>query len=136
MSIKRNTDAGVNKGPFAKVSNKYKYPQPPLLGLCFRCEHRARYHETGIQPRLECGEAGKSKSACYMYAPVRPLIVKPIKGESRPLFGMHMLSGRMEAVSVADDSQVEAIGCRVTGGVMVTWECKSKVAVKNRRGRK
>ena len=56
--------------------------------LCFRCEHRAQWHETGgkHQPRMECGEVNSSKYACYMYIPVQPVRIKRLDiDDPRPL---------------------------------------------------
>jgi len=44
--------------------------------LCYRCEHRAHFLETGERPRYECGEINKSKYACYMYKPCKPIAMK------------------------------------------------------------
>ena len=70
------------------------------LPLCYRCEHRALYHETGEQPRMECGRPS-AVWGCYMYQPVRPLAVLPNKGERRPIGGEWMIAGRMHAERTA-----------------------------------
>lgn len=67
--------------------------------LCFRCEHRARYLESGHAPRYECGQAAESKCGCYMYRPVSPVVMKPQDGDPRPV-GSGMLACRSEAVRV------------------------------------
>ena len=66
------------------------------LPLCYRCEHRALFHETGDQPRFECG-ASRASWTCYMYRPVRPLAVVANDGEERPIGGPWMLAGRVHA---------------------------------------
>ena len=45
-----------------------------VLGLCYRCECRARYMETGKRVRYECGMGG-SLVRCPLY---RPCIIPPI----------------------------------------------------------
>jgi hypothetical protein len=67
--------------------------------LCFRCEHRARYLESGHAPRHECGQVNESKCGCYMYRPVSPVVIKPQDGDPRPI-GSGILSCRSEAVRV------------------------------------
>lgn len=63
-------------------------------GLCFRCEHRARFFENGRAPRCECGDINSSKYGCYMYRPVSPVILKRDENDSRPQFGPAFISSR------------------------------------------
>jgi hypothetical protein len=63
-------------------------------GLCYRCEHRANFFETGSRPRCECGDVQTTKAGCYMYRPVRPVTLAPAKDDPRPQFGPAMLSSR------------------------------------------
>ena len=139
--IKRKTDMGVNKGPFAKPNGKRKdvqtrkvisdanQPQRTLLGLCWRCEHRARFYETGEKPRMECGDVKTAKCGCYMYAPTRPYVVRAALNETRPIFAMPMLSGRVEPVKVAEDDLVVAMGTMMGRTVLVTWEQRSRYSI-------
>ena len=72
----------------------------PILGgqpLCFRCECRARYLETGEGPRFECQNIPNSVSHCYSYRPTMPLTQIPDKGEKRPIGEAWMFSGRAHA---------------------------------------
>ena len=75
--------------------------------LCYRCEHRVRYleeynknkyskKETHIpRPRFECGEIELSINACYMYIPVKPIILeKTYKDDPRPI-SLDILSSRV-----------------------------------------
>lgn len=48
--------------------------------LCFRCEHRASFLETGSQPRFECGNIENSNKGCYMFIPCRPVVMKKKQG--------------------------------------------------------
>ncbi len=66
--------------------------------LCFRCEARAVFLETGSQPRFECGEITKSNIGCYMFKPCKPIIMKRDKGDPRPAHGGPMMGARMSAV--------------------------------------
>jgi len=57
-------------------------------GLCHRCEHRAQYLETGgrYQPRCECGMTGRAVWTCYLFQPVKPLLLERNEEEDpRPL---------------------------------------------------
>lgn len=71
------------------------------MSLCFRCEHRARFFETGIRPKSECGDIEKSKMECYMFKPVKPVILKKDKKDKRPQFGSWLFTARSSAVSIA-----------------------------------
>ena len=46
--------------------------------LCYRCEHRAEFlcNKGKRRPRHECGVIDTSKYSCYMYQPVKPVILK------------------------------------------------------------
>ena len=65
------------------------------MSLCYRCEHRAIYHETSHGPRCECKDTS-SVSCCYMYKPVKPVRLKRTDGDKRPLGGAPILSARAE----------------------------------------
>lgn len=78
----------------AKGHRKYR--------LCYRCEHRARYHETGERPRFECGDIGTAFISCYMYIPVKPFVIKKDDGDKRDAFGPSFIAARCHAVDVAD----------------------------------
>jgi hypothetical protein len=64
-----------------------------MLPLCHRCEHRVCFLESGHGPRCECHQEGAVNS-CYMYRPVLPLVLKPNKGEDRPLGAAWAFAGR------------------------------------------
>lgn len=67
------------------------------IGLCWRCEHRARFNEMGgkWRPRCECGDVHTAYCGCYMYAPVVPFVLRRRRGDTRK-FGY-----RVEAVGWA-----------------------------------
>ena len=71
-------------------------------GLCYRCEHRAKFLETGIQPRCECGEINKAVYGCYMYKPVKPVVLLPDEDDDRPQFGPVFIAARSYYGGVAD----------------------------------
>ena len=80
------------------MSTKQNHPS-----LCFRCEHRARFHERGWRPRMECGSEG-SVCSCYMYKPVLPVWTAPSdQSDARPRFSMPLISSRESALRVAED---------------------------------
>ena len=72
-----------------------------VLPLCYRCEHRAVFMETGAKPRYECGEHKAAVMSCYMFSPVKPLCMRKDDGEKRPAFGPHMVAARMHTTGVA-----------------------------------
>lgn len=72
------------------------------IGLCFRCEWRARYLETGSGPRCECGMTTRSSYSCYMYTPVRPLIITANEKDKRFPLWPWMLSARCHTVGIAN----------------------------------
>lgn len=74
------------------------------MSLCYRCEHRARFLETGRGPRWECQQPERSVSGCYMYQPVRPVVLKRNKGDKRPQFGPWMVSARSSFVRLWDEA--------------------------------
>lgn len=72
------------------------------IGLCFRCEYRVRFLETGSGPRCECGMTGQSSYSCYMYTPVKPLIITQDKDDKRFPLAPWMISARCHAIGIAD----------------------------------
>ena len=94
-----------------------------VRGLCFRCEHRARYYETGSAPRMECGSPETAVYGCYMYKPVRPVVVGPRdKSDPRPIFGPPMISGRVQFERVATDKDVHLkLTCPNDNEFLLTW---------------
>ena len=74
--------------------------------LCFRCEHRASFLETGSQPRFECGNIENSNKGCYMFIPCRPVVMKKNKGDNRPAHGGY-IGARVSAIKLAEDCHLE-----------------------------
>ncbi len=71
--------------------------------LCYRCEYRADYLETGSAPRLECKDIKNSNHSCYMYKPVAPMILKNKADDNRGIAGevSPMISARANAIKIA-----------------------------------
>ena len=79
-------------------------------GLCFRCEERALFLETGNAPRCECQTPAVNASTCYMYKPVRPVITQVARGYAgRPRLAPIAISAREEAVGVAVEMELQVV---------------------------
>lgn len=98
---------------------KYPVDHGPL---CYRCEYRAQYHETGVAPRCECGGPG-AVCGCYMYRPVRPLETEADPGDKRPLGGPWMISARSHATGLAD---FEPVAHRRGRKLTIYWRPKGE----------
>lgn len=100
------------------MSNEIK-----TYGLCYRCEHRALWNETqNHRPRFECG-ADISVRSCYMFQPIKPLVLEPNEKDNRPIFGPTMLSARMHSVGFID-MELEVI--EVNTGYLLQWVIKNE----------
>jgi hypothetical protein len=99
--------------------------KPQGLGLCYRCEHRARFLETGDHPRFECGMEKTASHCCYCFIPCKPIAVGPIKGEKRPIFAGWMFAGRIQSYGLVADERIrlKLIGLG-DGKVSATWTIK------------
>ena len=86
-----------------------------IIGLCWRCEHRATFHDIGFGPRHECSQTEMAVHSCYMYRPTKPLVIAPNKGDRRPL-APAMLACRTHAIRVAEG---EYVARKDKGGVLV-----------------
>ena len=80
--------------------------KPQGLGLCYRCEHRARFLETGDRPRFECGMEKTASHSCYMFMPCKPIAVTSIAGERRPIFAGWLLAGRIQSYGLIADERI------------------------------
>ena len=90
--------------------------------LCYRCQHRVQYLESLDEtfphsPRFECGLITESKSSCYMFEPVKPVIVKKQKGDKR-LLNPGYMGARFDYVKEAD-GKLEIK--KVKGGYQLKW---------------
>jgi hypothetical protein len=103
-----------NKGGKMEAENK--------ICLCFRCEFRARFHETGSGPRHEC-KMDYGVRSCYMYRPVRPCLLEPLRKDIRPRFGPSLISSRERCAGIADGSYVAK---KVKGNVCVLYWTPNK----------
>lgn len=98
---------------------------PKPIGLCHRCEHRARHFEDGSQPRCECGGSGAVYS-CYMFEPVRPPVLIRCEGDTRPLAAPWCISARAHADGLAEGAlHLRDLG---SGRVVLYWEPRGRRA--------
>ena len=86
------------------------------MGLCFRCEHRAKYlellhaHDYAFGPRCECKDPTYSAYSCYMFKPCKPVVTAPTNAnDERPRFAGAMLSSREEFVRILDEAELDII---------------------------
>lgn len=89
-------------------------------GLCFRCDYRADFLETGRTPRFECGVIESAVCGCYMFLPVKPIVIKKRDGDPRPIT-LDYFSGRVERVNIPNLSIQHKI---IDNGMIVYWEPK------------
>jgi len=92
------------------------------MSLCYRCEHRAKYLETGERPRFECGEVGKSKSSCYYYVPIMPIVLQRDKGDKRPVAAPWLFSARSHFVRMPENLKLDVK--KYKDGYMMYWKLK------------
>jgi hypothetical protein len=74
-------------------------------GLCWRCENRSVFHETGYGPRYECKQ-DRAVNGCYCFIPCKPIVVGPIEGEKRPIFAGWLFAGRIRSYALVDDKRL------------------------------
>jgi len=111
-------------------SKKKSEPRMPM-GLCRRCEWRARFYETGSGPRCECQCEKSAVHSCYMYKPTLPYIMTANEGDDRPEYGPAFISARMHAVRPASEDELHLKGIRLKSGILVWHE--RVVPIKKRR---
>jgi len=99
-------------------------------GLCHRCEYRAQFFETGRRPRYECGDSTSNKYGCYMYRPVKPVVLKADKDDKRPQFGPWFLSSRSYFVRVADEMVLDMK--EIKEGNIIYWVFKENLKQGNK----
>ena len=101
-------------------------------GLCFRCENRAIFLETGYHPRFECGMEKTASSSCYMFMPAKPIVVAPaVATEKRPIFGPWMIAGRVQSKGLVDVERIRLRLVDIDGlAVAAIWAIKPKGAKK------
>ena len=93
--------------------------------LCYRCQHRVDFLENNnIRPRYECGDITTSKYGCYMWIPIKPIVIIPDKKDKRP-FMLNFFSSRGYYVRPANiEDKVESI--KAKGGFVIQWVLKKK----------
>ena len=92
-----------------------------FIGLCHRCEHRAVWHETKARPRYECG-AEDAVAGCYMYKPVKPVVLVKVKGDRRPLGGGPMIGARAHGRPAGEKELMLRGHIRKRNELLMTWE--------------
>lgn len=92
------------------------------MSLCWRCEWRVGFHETGNQPRHECGQIERSIDSCYMFMPVKPIPVKKSYPDDRPI----SLSALGARVSFDKDVKYKLAlkGTKTVSGMVPHWVVK------------
>jgi hypothetical protein len=108
------------KKTFEKLEKDVLKEKSGHIGLCGRCENRARALETGSGPRFECSDFSSNKHSCYMYKPTAPILFKREAGDRRPLL-LNALSCKVEVIRIAKG---EYILRKVKGGHLVYWKPK------------
>ena len=76
--------------------------------LCYRCEWRAQWLESGHGPRMECQSRDSATGSCYMYRPVAPVIQQVNDGDDRSPFSGAMVSARSHAIGIAKDLDINS----------------------------
>jgi len=59
-----------------------------------------------------------------MYVPVKPLVLRPLEGDKRPLFGPTMIAARCKAFGIAHKAKL--VAQKVRGGWVLNWALPSK----------
>jgi hypothetical protein len=96
------------------------------LGLCFRCEHRSVFHETGWGPRFECKQK-MAVHSCYCFVPCKPIAAAPIAGEKRLIFDPWMTSGRLQSMGLVDNARLRLKLVDIDGrAIAAVWTIKPK----------
>jgi len=75
------------------------------VGLCYRCEHRAEFLESGIKARYECGSIKNAVVSCYMFLPVIPVVLEKNKNDKRPMT-LNIFSARVHGAYVAKNMKL------------------------------
>jgi hypothetical protein len=73
-----------------------------MNGLCFRCEYRAIFLETGSCPRSQCGDIKDTIHSCYQHRPVKPVSLLKDKKDKRPQFGPAIIASRSSYAGVSE----------------------------------
>lgn len=90
-----------------------------MSGLCYRCEYRAQFLENKRRPRHECGVIEEAVNGCYMFKPVKPIVVAPRDGDDRPVT-LNLFSARVERKE--EDIPLKLHGENTKEGILVYWK--------------
>lgn len=100
---KRTSKDQVGEQPMRKKTNTSKKVSViQHQGLCFRCEHRAQFLETGSGPRCECQMNTQQVVGCYMYRPCAPVVMKKASGDKRGVGDMVIVRARSHGTRLLD----------------------------------
>ena len=131
MSAIKKIKSPVDNPAKKRKSARVKEPEPEYAPLCYRCDHRANWHETKHGPRYECGVLNSAVCGCYMYRPVRPLglVREPsetaLHGRKRMIAGPWMLAARCRGVQIANQHLEATV---VKGAILQTWVADENAA--------
>jgi hypothetical protein len=82
-------------------------------GLCFRCEHRARFFEEGSCPRDQCSNIHKAITSCYSYQPVVPCVTVPLEesedDKKKPRFAPDFISAKEQFSRIPGRHEVRLV---------------------------
>ena len=96
------------------------------IGLCFRCEYRARFHETGHGSRCECQDPTMNVSTCYMFRPtISPILVPSVPDDPRPLFGPGFICQRVRADKLPEYEDLICQVVKMGKGYFKYWRPKN-----------
>jgi hypothetical protein len=121
-AIISSNPVGMNSFGNEKKELFEKLPENKKEGLCFRCEERAKFLETGHGSRCECGDIQVAVCSCYCYSPVKPVVMAVNKGDKRPQFAGWMFSSRSHFVRIPElDLELK----KFKDGSMIYWKPKT-----------
>ena len=99
--------------------------------LCYRCEHRAEFLETGHGPRAQCKDEG-SLAICYMFRPCFPVVTEQAyPSDERPRFAGAALAARERAVRLMDP-ETDNITLAAIGGDPEDYDSQTALVWKER----
>ena len=93
------------------------------MKICICFAYRAKYLEEGSGPRFECSVPTSSIVGCYMFQPIKPIVIKPREGDNRPL-SLNYFSARVERVDASPELELK--GEETENGMLVYWKPKEE----------
>lgn len=78
------------------------------MSMCFRCQHRVDCLEGASAPRCECDDFEHSKYTCYMFIPIKPVVLTKLDpSDKRPQFGPWTVAARSRYVGEVTEEEFE-----------------------------